>query len=75
MPADSRVLIGLTTEVLDAPWYEGRRRYQLFVDYSLCLREAGAIPVLIPGDTLPDDVPRILDGLDGVPIFLVSISG
>ena len=66
MPADSRVLIGLTTEVLDAPWYEGRRRYQLFVDYSLCLREAGAIPVLIPGDTLPEDVPRILDGLDGV---------
>ncbi|MCH2100641.1 MAG: gamma-glutamyl-gamma-aminobutyrate hydrolase family protein [Planctomycetes bacterium] len=66
MPADSRVLIGLTTEVLDTPWYEGRRRYQLFTDYSACLREAGAIPVLIPGDTPAADLPRILDGLDGV---------
>lgn len=66
MQADSRVLIGLTTEVLDAPWYEGRRRYQLFTDYSACLRAAGAIPVLIPGDTPEADLPRILDGLDGV---------
>lgn len=66
MPADSRVLIGLTTEVLDSPWYEGRRRYQLFTDYSACLREVGAIPVLIPGDTPEADLPAILDGLDGV---------
>lgn len=66
MQADSRVVIGLTTEVLDAPWYEGRRRYQLFTDYSACLRELGAIPMLIPGDTLPADLPAILDKLDGV---------
>jgi putative glutamine amidotransferase len=66
MQADSRVVIGLTTEVLDAPWYEGRRRYQLFTDYSACLREAGAVLVLIPGDTPPEDLPAILDQLDGV---------
>lgn len=66
MQAGSRVVIGLTTEVLDAPWYEGRRRYQLFTDYSVCLREAGAVPVLIPGDTPPEDLPAILDMLDGV---------
>jgi putative glutamine amidotransferase len=66
MQGDSRVVIGLTTEVLDAPWYEGRRRYQLFTDYSACLRAVGAIPLLIPGDTLPEDLPALLDRVDGV---------
>lgn len=66
MQADSRVVIGLTTEVLDAPWYAGRRRYQLFTDYSACLRAAGAVPILIPGDTPPEDLPAILNTLDGV---------
>lgn len=66
MQRDSHVVIGVTTEVLDAPWYEGRRRYQLFTDYSRCLREAGAMPLLIPGDTPPEDLPALLDRVDGV---------
>jgi len=66
MDADSPVVIGLTTELLDAPWYEGRRRYQLFTDYSDCLRRAGAVPMLIPGDTPVADIPTILDRVDGV---------
>jgi putative glutamine amidotransferase len=66
MNTANRVVIGLTTEVLSPPWYDGRRRYQLFTDYSDCLRAAGAIPVLIPGDTTPADLPSILARLDGV---------
>ncbi|MDP7559359.1 MAG: gamma-glutamyl-gamma-aminobutyrate hydrolase family protein [Planctomycetota bacterium] len=63
---DERPLIGLSVEVLDAPHYEGRRRYQLFSDYAGCLRKAGAIPILIPGDTPPSDLDSILDCLDGL---------
>jgi gamma-glutamyl-gamma-aminobutyrate hydrolase PuuD len=66
MTTDPPVVIGLTTEVLDAPWYEGQRRYQLFTDYSACLRHAGAIPFLIPGDTPAADLPPLLQRLDGI---------
>ncbi len=62
----SRVVIGLTTEVLAPPWYDGRERYQLFTDYSQCLRAAGAVPLLIPGDTPPEDLDLLLDRVDGV---------
>lgn len=66
MQAEPRTVIALTTEVLDAPWYEGRRRYQLFTDYNRCLRAAGAVPLLIPGDTPPADLPALLERADGV---------
>jgi putative glutamine amidotransferase len=66
MNAANRVVIGLTTEVLAPPWYDGRRRYQLFTDYSRCLRAAGAIPMLIPGDSRPADLVDLLGRLDGV---------
>ena len=66
MTQPPQVIIGLTTEVLAAPWYEGRRRYQLFTDYSECLRRAGGIPVLIPGDTPAGDLPALLQGMHGV---------
>jgi len=59
-------LIGVTVELLDAPWYEGQRRFQLFTSYMPVLRAAGLIPVLIPGDAPPADIPAILDRLDGV---------
>ena len=66
MSADSPVVIGMTTELLDAPWYEGRRRYQLFTDYADCLRAAGAVVFLIPGDTSPADLPPLLARMSGV---------
>ena len=59
-------LIGVTVELLDAPWYEGQRRFQLFTSYMPVIRAAGMIPVLIPGDAPPADVDAILDRLDGV---------
>lgn len=62
----SRIVIGLTTEVLAPPWYQGRERYQLFTDYSHCLRAAGAVPLLIPGDTPAHDLDLLLDRIDGV---------
>ncbi|MBC8406743.1 MAG: gamma-glutamyl-gamma-aminobutyrate hydrolase family protein [Planctomycetes bacterium] len=62
----SRVVIGLTTEVIAPPWYQGRRRYQLFTDYSECLRRAGAVPVLIPGDATAEDLDLLLDRVDGI---------
>lgn len=66
MAAASRVVIGLTTEVLAPPWYDGRERYQLFTDYSQCLRQAGAVPLLIPGDTPAADLDLLLDRVDGI---------
>ncbi len=62
----SPVVIGLTTEVLAPPWYDGRQRYQLFTDYSRCLRAAGAVPLLLPGDTPAADLNLLLDRVDGV---------
>ena len=59
-------LIGVTVELLDTPWYEGQRRFQLFTSYMPVLRAAGMIPVLIPGDAPPTDVDAILNRLDGV---------
>ena len=53
--ADGRPVVGVTVELLDAPWYEGRRRFQLFADYLPCLREAGLQPVLLPTDAPVDD--------------------
>ena len=64
---DGRPLIGLTVEVLEPPVYEGRRRYQLFTDYlEGCLRDAGGVGILIPGDTPPGDLGPILGALDGI---------
>ena len=63
---DGRPVIGLTVEVLDAPFYDGRRRYQLFTDYLDCLRAAGAHPVLLPGDAAPQEADRWFDLLDGL---------
>ena len=67
MPADfDAPLIGLTIELLDAPWYEGRRRFQLFTAYTESLRAAGAIPLLIPTDASADELEQLLNKLDGV---------
>ncbi len=59
-------LIGVTVELLDAPYYEGRRRFQLFTDYLPCLRAAGAVPVLLPTDGPPEEAEAWLEGLDGL---------
>jgi putative glutamine amidotransferase len=59
-------LIGVTTELLEAPFYDGRRRFQLFHAYMPVLRDAGAIPVLIPGDAPPADLAELLPKLDGI---------
>jgi len=59
-------LIGLTVEVLEAPCYEGRRRYQLFTDYTPCLRREGALCVLLPGDATPAERRRLVAQLDGL---------
>lgn len=59
-------VIGLTVELLDTPWYEGQRRFQLFHSYLPCLRATGAIPVLIPGDATETELDCLLDRLDGV---------
>lgn len=59
-------VIGLTVELLDAPWYEGKRRFQLFTDYLPCLRAAGAIPILLPSDAPVAEVAALLDRIDGV---------
>ena len=67
MPDDlDAPLIGLTIELLDAPWYEGRRRFQLFTAYTDSLRTAGAIPLLIPTDAGRDELEQLLNKLDGV---------
>ena len=66
-PASQRPLIGVTVEVLEPPAYEGQRRYQLFTDYlESCLRQAGGIGLLIPGDTPVNDVDSVLKVLDGI---------
>lgn len=59
-------VIGLTVELLDAPWYEGKRRFQLFTDYLPCLRAAGAIPILLPSDAPVEEVRTLLDRVDGI---------
>ncbi len=59
-------MIGLTVELLDAPWYDGRRRFQLFDDYLPCLRAAGAIPILLPTDAPIQEVGALLDRVDGI---------
>ncbi|MGB0952776.1 MAG: gamma-glutamyl-gamma-aminobutyrate hydrolase family protein [Planctomycetota bacterium] len=59
-------VIGLTVELLDAPWYEGKRRFQLFTDYLPCLRAAGAIPILLPSDAPVAEVAGLLERVDGV---------
>lgn len=53
-------------ELLDAPFYKGPRRFQLFHAYMPCLREAGALPVLIPGDATAADLAQLLPKLDGI---------
>mgnify|MGYP003976551155 CR=1 FL=1 len=58
--------IGLTTEVLAPPLYEGKRRYQLFTDYADAIRVAGGVPILIPGDAGSDELASLLDCLDGL---------
>jgi putative glutamine amidotransferase len=64
------LLIGVTVELLDQPWYEGQRRFQLFADYLPCLRAAGLTPVLLPTDAPLDraeaEVAAVLDRLDGL---------
>lgn len=63
--SQDRPLIGVTVELLDAPYYEGQRRFQLFHAYLPCLRKAGAAAVLIPGDATREELKRILPTLDG----------
>jgi putative glutamine amidotransferase len=53
--AGGRPVVGVTVELLDAPWYEGRRRFQLFTDYLPCLRAADLQPILLPTDAPVDD--------------------
>ncbi|KAA3605026.1 MAG: gamma-glutamyl-gamma-aminobutyrate hydrolase family protein [Planctomycetota bacterium] len=69
-PDSHRPIIGLTVELLQAPEYTGRRRFQLFPEYLECLREAGAHPVLLPSDPTSEqqatEIPAILDLLDGL---------
>lgn len=64
------LLIGVTVELLEQPWYEGQRRFQLFADYLPCLRAAGLTPVLLPTDSPPDcveaEVAAVLQRLDGL---------
>ncbi|HEX9793658.1 MAG TPA: gamma-glutamyl-gamma-aminobutyrate hydrolase family protein [Planctomycetota bacterium] len=64
--AENAPLIGLTIEVLEPPVYAGRRRYQLFTDYLDCLRDAGAVPILLPADAHADEMARWLDVIDGL---------
>lgn len=66
MPTTASPLIGVTVELLDAPFYKGPRRFQLFHAYMPCLREAGAIPVLIPGDATATELTELLPKLDGI---------
>lgn len=66
MQAKAYPLIGVTVELLDAPFYKGPRRFQLFHAYMPMLREAGAIPVLIPGDATAADLAQLLPKLDGI---------
>ena len=60
----------VTVELLDAPWYEGRRRFQLFTDYMPCLRAAGLMPILMPTDAPLDgtraEAAALLDRVDGL---------
>ena len=66
MPTPAAPLIGVTVELLDAPFYKGRRRFQLFHAYMPVLRDAGAVPVLIPSDAPAADLARLLPQLDGI---------
>jgi len=59
-------IIGLTQELLDAPWYQGPRRYQLFTAYTECIRTAGGIPIIIPADSSRKELDALLNKVDGV---------
>jgi len=63
-------VVGVTVELLDAPVYEGRRRFQLFTDYLPCLRAAGLQPLLLPTDAPVDDATSearaLLDRVDAL---------
>ncbi len=59
-------LIGVTVELLEAPHYSGRRRFQLFTDYLPCLRAAGLVPLLLPSDGPEAEAEAWLDQLDGL---------
>ncbi|RMH02616.1 MAG: gamma-glutamyl-gamma-aminobutyrate hydrolase family protein [Planctomycetota bacterium] len=65
-PRPDAPLIGVTVELLDAPFYEGRRRFQLFTDYLRCLRAAGLSAVLLPADAPAAEVACWLPILDGL---------
>ncbi len=58
--------VALTVELLEAPHYAGRRRYQLFPEYVACLRAAGADALLIPADASPAEALRLLARCDGL---------
>lgn len=59
-------IIGLSVELLEAPFYTGRRRFQLFTDYLDCLREAGGIPILLPSDAPAQEIQRWFEIIDGL---------
>lgn len=67
MPTTSAApVIALSVELLDAPAYPGRRRYQLFGDYVGALRAAGAAAFLIPADATAEETALLLQRCDGL---------
>ena len=59
-------MVGVTVELLDKPWYDGPRRFQLFTDYLPCLRAAGLRGLLLPTDGPPEEAAALLDRVDGL---------
>lgn len=70
MEPATQPVVGVTVELLDRPWYDGRRRFQLFADYLPCLRAVGLRPLLLPTDAPVGDAAAeaaaLLERVDGL---------
>lgn len=64
----SKPVIGITANILvtEGPGFPGLRRVYINEDYLVSLRQAGALPVLLPPVADAADAARLVEGIDGL---------
>lgn len=62
----TRPIVAISVELLEAPYYEGNKRCQLFHAYLDCIREAGLTPMLVPPDSSDTELSTLLRQVDGI---------
>ena len=61
-----RPIVAISVELLEAPYYEGNKRCQLFHAYLDCIRDAGLTPMLLPPDSSDTELAILLKQVHGV---------